>query len=97
MFYEDTNLNISLDTENISNNNHILEDTSYSNTSLTLEQQNLNNECDSEIDNTTNCLALTVRDNYKIVVFKNFFKKGARISWKVALSMFTINFLNMFL
>ncbi|MCI8362705.1 MAG: hypothetical protein HFJ41_06270 [Clostridia bacterium] len=54
---------------------------------------NLNNN----IDTKTDCLALTVRDNYHIVVVKNLFKKGFRVSWKVALSIFTINFLNMFL
>lgn len=60
---------------------------------LTDEQNKLNND----IDTTTDCLALTVRENYHIVIVKNFFKKSFRISWKVALSMFTINFLNMFL
>ena len=52
---------------------------------------------DNNIDQTTNCLALTVRDNYHMVVIKNAFKKSFRISWKVALSIFVINFLNMFL
>lgn len=55
------------------------------------------NTLNSNIDTTTNCLALTVRENYHIVVVKNFFKKSFRITWRVALSMFTINFLNMFL
>lgn len=54
---------------------------------------NINNN----IDTKTDCLALTVRDNYHIVVVKNIFKKSLRVSWKVALSIFTINFLNMFL
>ena len=52
---------------------------------------------DNNIDNTTNCLALTVRENYHMVVVKNAFKKSFRISWKVALSIFVMNFLNMFL
>lgn len=51
----------------------------------------------NNIDTKTDCLALTVRDNYHMVVIKNFFKKSFRVSWKVALSIFTINFLNMFL
>ena len=55
------------------------------------------NKLNNDIDNTTNCLALTVRENYHVVVVKNFFRKSARMSWKVALSIFTINFLNMFL
>lgn len=65
----------------------------------TQEELNLNkdDEINNNIDTTTNCLALTVRENYHIVVVKNFFKKTFRVSWKVALSIITINFLNMFL
>ncbi len=54
-------------------------------------------EAPEELDSTTNCLALTVKEDYHIVVFKNFIRKSARISWKIALSIFTMNFLNMFL
>lgn len=54
-------------------------------------------ELNNDIDTATNCLALTVRENYQVVVVKNFFKKSFRVSWKIALSMLTINFLNMFL
>ncbi len=45
----------------------------------------------------SNCLALTVKEEYRIVVIKNVFKKSFRISWKIALSIITINFLNTFL
>ena len=45
----------------------------------------------------TNCLALTVREDYKITVVKNMFGKGARVSWKIALSILVMNFLNTFL
>ena len=55
------------------------------------------NKLNNDIDTTTDCLALTIRKNYHIVVVKNFFKKSFRVSWKVALGMFTINFLNLFL
>lgn len=54
-------------------------------------------ELNNDIDTATNCLALTVRENYQVVAVKNFFKKSFRVSWKIALSMVTINFLNMFL
>ena len=59
--------------------------------------QNNIEELNNNIDDTTNCLALTVRENYHMVVVKNFVRKSIRVSWKVALSIFTINFLNMFL
>lgn len=46
---------------------------------------------------TTNCLALTVVKDYKLTVFKNVFKKSFKITWKIALSIITMNFLNTFL
>lgn len=55
------------------------------------------NKLNNEIDQKTDCLALTVRDNYQTLVVKNLFKKSARLSFKVALSVFAINFLNLFL
>ena len=45
----------------------------------------------------TNCLALTVQKEYKLTVAKNIMKKIFRYSWKIALSIITINFLNTFL
>lgn len=58
---------------------------------------NIKHNLNNNIDTSTNCLALTVRENYQIVAVKNFFKKSFRISWKIVLSTITINFLNMFL
>ncbi len=57
----------------------------------------IKHDLNNNIDTATNCLALTVRENYQIVAVKNFFKKSFRVSWKIALSVITINFLNMFL
>lgn len=48
-------------------------------------------------NDVTNCLALTVVKDYKLTVFKNVLKKSCRISWKIALSIITMNFLNTFL
>jgi len=82
--------------ENNLDNNEIVNE----NLSSNIVSDNLNDEEDklnNDIDTTTDCLALTVRENYHVVVVKNFFKKSFRVSWKVALGMFTINFLNMFL
>lgn len=45
----------------------------------------------------SNCLALTVKKEYKLVVVKNIINKGFKVSWKIALSIITINFLNTFL
>lgn len=51
----------------------------------------------SEEANITNCLAMTVKKDYNLVVFSNAIKKGARITWKVILSAFVINVLNLLL
>lgn len=75
------------------NNSSFYIDTSDDVSNKLSEDNKLNNN----IDTKTDCLALTVRDNYHMVIVKNLFKKGFRVSWKVALSIFTINFLNMFL
>ena len=56
-----------------------------------------NNKINNQIDQKTDCLALMVRDSYHSLVVKNLFKKSARLSFKVALSVFAINFLNLFL
>ena len=50
-----------------------------------------------DIDVSTDCLALIVRENYQMTIVKNLIKKTARFSWKIVLSIFTINLLNLFL
>lgn len=86
----DTNFEVQTENTELQN-----EDLSLNTVSSQLDDEK--NELNNDIDTTTNCLALTVRENYHIVVVKNFFRKSFRVSWKVALSMLTINFLNMFL
>lgn len=60
-----------------------------------LNSEEINNN-DNIVD-PVNCLALTVVKEYKITVFKNVFKKGFKLTWKIALSIITMNFLNTFL
>lgn len=74
-----------------------VEGTTNNNNLKTNINQNIEHDLNNNIDTSTNCLALTVRENYQIVAVKNFFKKSFRISWKIVLSTVTINFLNMFL
>lgn len=85
----DTKFEVKIDHNNSSFYIDTLDDVSNK---LSADNNLINN-----IDTKTDCLALTVRDNYHMVVIKNLFKKSFRVSWKVALSIFTINFLNMFL
>lgn len=56
-----------------------------------------NNNNDNNIIESTNCLALTVVKEYKLTVIKNVFKKSCKLTWKIALSIITMNFLNTFL
>lgn len=52
------------------------------------------NEDDSEV---SNCLALTVQKDYSLSIVKNVVVKTLRSAWKIALSIFTLNFLKFFL
>lgn len=42
-----------------------------------------------------NCLALTVRKDYNLVIVKNIFTASGRLSWKIVLSTIILNILNM--
>ena len=41
----------------------------------------------------TNCLALTVRKDYSLSIWKNSFITGLRVSWKIAISTSILNLL----
>lgn len=62
-----------------------------------MESNNEANETNIIQEETTNCLALMVIKDYKAVAIKNMINKGIGLSWKVVLSMFAMNFLNLFL
>ena len=52
---------------------------------------------DSLVDNNStksNCLALTVRKDYSLIIVKNVFTTTGRLSWKIALTTTIINILN---
>lgn len=44
----------------------------------------------------TNCLALTVRKDYNLSIFKNSIATTFRVSWKIAVSTFLLNLLKLF-
>ena len=50
----------------------------------------------TENANTTNCLALTIQEDHKIVALKNVFLRSIRMSWKVAVSTITLALLKLF-
>lgn len=53
-------------------------------------------EIKTEDANTTNCLALTIQEDHKLVAFKNVFLRSIRMSWKVVVSTITLALLKLF-
>lgn len=89
-----------LDTNNskeVLNNTEESEEIVKENLNDSIINEKIENNINNEIDTTTNCLALIVRENYQIVVVKNFIKKSFKVTWKVILSIVTLNFLNLFI
>ena len=87
---------------NSENNENKLESTNNDeiNTDKTEENINsdkasLNQEELNELNDisTTNCLALTIKEDYKLVAVKNVFLRSLKVSWKVIVSAVTLNFL----
>ena len=71
------------------------------NSSQFLEEPIINNE-DEEVSEKketveTNCLALTVRKNYNISIFKNTVFTTVRITCKINIFTIVLNFLSLFL
>ncbi len=71
------------------------------NSSQFLEEPIINNE-DEEVSEKketveTNCLALTVRKNYNISIFKNTVFTTFRITCKITIFTIVLNFLSLFL
>lgn len=54
------------------------------------------NFIDIENINTTNCLALTIQEDHKIVVAKNVFLHSIRMSWKVITSTIILTIIKLF-
>ena len=53
-------------------------------------------EIKTEDANTTNCLALTIQEDHKIVAFKNVLSRSIRMSWKVVVSAITLALIKLF-
>ena len=44
-----------------------------------------------ETTDNTNCLALTVRKEYRLALARNLFDKGSTLTWKIGLSLSLIH------
>ena len=53
-------------------------------------------DINTEHTNTTNCLALTIQEDHKVVAVKNVFFRSIRMSWKVMISTVTLAILRLF-
>lgn len=51
---------------------------------------------DEKTANTTNCLALTIQKDHKLVAIKNIAFRSIRMSWKVIISSITLGILRLF-
>lgn len=85
------------------NDDSINSDISLSNDETQKDSQEVQNEPSSEsVDiktedaNTTNCLALTIQEDHKLVAFKNVFLRSIRMSWKVVVSTITLALIKLF-
>ena len=47
-------------------------------------------------NNNVNCLALTVKKDYSLSIVKHVFVRTWKTTWRVALSVFILNFLSFF-
>ena len=53
-------------------------------------------EIKTEDANTTNCLALTIQEDHKLIAIKNVFLRSIRMSWKVVVSAVTLALIKLF-
>lgn len=58
---------------------------------------NVETSTETENQEVANCLALTVKKDYNLSIVKNVVVKTFKNAWKIALSIFTLNFLKFFL
>lgn len=95
------NMNFNLDKLNIESENNLETENTDS-----LEKENSPEESiksssesvDIEVKdaNTTNCLALTIQEEHKLVAVKNVFIRSIRMSWKVIVSAVTLAIIKLF-
>lgn len=84
-------------------NNYEEKDASLNNNvdTINTNQENVGQNEAETIDikdaNTSNCLALTIREEHKLVAVKNVFLHSIKVTWKVVVSAITLHLLKMFL
>ena len=89
-FSEDINSDIS-----IQNNDQIDIDTDTDNNIKTINNATPE-KINFEDSNTTNCLALTIKEEHKLVAVKNVFIHSLKVTWKVIVSTVALHILKIF-
>lgn len=102
------NNDISLSTDETQNDSQEVQDiTTNESIDITADTQNDSQEVQNistsesidiktENANTTNCLALTIQEDHKLVALKNVFFRSIRMSWKVVVSTITLALIKLF-
>lgn len=62
----------------------------------TSNESNTPEKIDIEDANTTNCLALTIKEEHKLVAVKNVFIHSLKVTWKVIVSTIALHLLKIF-
>ena len=53
-------------------------------------------ELDTQTANTSNCLALTIQKDHKLVAIKNIAFRSIRMSWKIIVSSISLGIMRLF-
>lgn len=74
----------------------LIDETKKNSQEVKIETPSESIEIKTEDANTTNCLALTIQEDHKLVAFKNIFFRSIRMSWKVVVSTITLALIKLF-
>ena len=64
--------------------------------SVNINQNLIPEKINFEDSNTTNCLALTIKEEHKLVAVKNVFIHSLKVTWKVIVSTVALHILKIF-
>ena len=96
---EDPNSNLSTSNEFEDNDNSTISGTNKTTEITEVNEIKENTDIiENEQENTsvTNCLALTIVEDHKLIAVKNVFLKTLRMSWKVAVTSITLALIRLF-
>ncbi len=82
---------------NYKENSSNLKDNDDNTTTTNQENVEQTETIDIKDANTSNCLALTIREEHKLVAVKNVFLHSIKVTWKVVVSAITLHLLKIFM